>query len=96
MYDITNKKTFDSISEWIKNIYEKKDEDTYNALNSTCEVDDNHHNPDNFQLDCYPESFHINGTKKYILFFLSGFFTWYNYLRYICGVACCNNSCFYV
>ena len=27
MYDITNKKTFDSISEWIKNIYEKKDED---------------------------------------------------------------------
>ena len=26
MYDITNFKSFDSISEWIKNIYEKKDE----------------------------------------------------------------------
>ena len=41
MYDITNRKTFDSISEWIKNIYEKKDEDYPLVLiGNKCDLED--------------------------------------------------------
>ena len=44
--------------------YEDKG-DIINALNSTCDV--NSHNPDNFEIECYPESFHINGTQQFLL-----------------------------
>ena len=43
--------------------YEDK-EDIINALNSTCDVLKN--NPDDFEIECYPESFHVNGTQQFL------------------------------
>ena len=38
---------------------------TINALNSSCDVINN--NPDNFAIECYPESFHINGSQQFLV-----------------------------
>ena len=43
--------------------YEEKN-DTYNMLNSTCEVINK--NPNDFQLECFPESFHVNGNQQFL------------------------------
>ena len=43
--------------------YEEKN-DTYNMLNSTCEVINK--NPNDFQLECFPESLHVNGNQQFL------------------------------
>jgi hypothetical protein len=55
----------------ILTFYEEKEEIvdvqnyTINALNSTCDVKNN--NPDNFEIECFPESFNINGSQQFLI-----------------------------
>ena len=44
--------------------FEDKGGDTINALNSTCDV--KKHDPDDFEIECYPENININGTQQFL------------------------------
>ena len=55
----------------IMTFYEEKEEIpnvqnyTINALNSSCQV--KNHNPDNFEIECSPQRFNINGTQQFLI-----------------------------